>query len=85
LHAWRKEADVGQRNLVYQRRGRSDADVSLLQEPGIEGWSIWTVPTSMRNVETAVPLALRPDAIAATEAWESPERSASLPKPKAVS
>ncbi len=58
LHEWRREADVGQRNLVYQRRGRSDADVSLLQEPGIEGWSIWTVPTSMRNVETAVPLAL---------------------------
>ncbi len=79
LHAWRKEADVGQRNLVYQRRGRSDADVSLLQEPGMEGWSMWTVPTSMRNVETAVPLALRPDAIAAAEAWESPERSAPVP------
>jgi Helicase conserved C-terminal domain len=79
LHEWHKEADVGQRNLVYQRRGRNDADVSLLQEPGIGGWSIWTVPTSMRNVETAVPLALRPDAIAATEAWEAPERSAPVP------
>lgn len=80
LQAWRNEAEVGQRNLVYRRRGRSDADVSLLQEPGMEGWSQWTVPTSMRNVEAAVPLALRPDAIAAPEPWDSPERAAALPK-----
>jgi hypothetical protein len=80
LHLWRAEADVGQRNLVYQARGRSDADVSLLQEPGIEGWGVWTVPTSMRNVEAAVPLALRPDAIAGAEPWEAPERSAPIPK-----
>jgi hypothetical protein len=80
LQAWREEADVGQRNLVYRRRGRSDADVSLLQEPGIEGWSRWTVPTSMRNVEAAVPLALRPDAIAAPESWDPPERAAAPPK-----
>jgi hypothetical protein len=82
LQAWREQAEIGQRNLVYRRRGRSDADVSLLQEPGMEGWSRWTVPTSMRNVETAVPLTLRPDAIAAPESWESPERSAALPKEK---
>jgi hypothetical protein len=81
LDAWRAEAQVGQRTLVYQRRGKSDADVSLLQEPGIEGWSRWTVPTSMRNVETAVPLALRPRGVApAGEDWEAPQRSAPLPK-----
>ena len=51
LDAWRAATPVGQRTLVYQRRGKSDTDVSLLQEPGIEGWSVWTVPTSMRNVE----------------------------------
>ena len=56
LEAWKAEAQIGQRTLVYQRRGKSGTDVSLLQEPGIEGWSDWTVPTSMRNVETAVPL-----------------------------
>ncbi len=81
LEAWHAEAQVGQRTLVYQRRGKSDADVSLLAEPGIEGWSRWTVPTSMRNVETAVPLALRPRGVApAGEDWEAPERSAPLPK-----
>jgi hypothetical protein len=80
LDEWRAEAKVGQRNLVYQRRGKSDADVSLLQEPGIEGWTEWTVPTSMRNVENAVPLALRPKGISpAGEEWEAPERSAPLP------
>jgi len=34
----------------------------------------------MRNVETAVPLALRPDAIAPAEPWEAPERSAPVPE-----
>ncbi|WP_249019141.1 DISARM system helicase DrmA [Conexibacter sp. S30A1] len=82
LDAWRAEASVGQRTLVYQARGKSDTDVSLLHEPGIEGWSQWTVPTSMRNVELAVPLKLRPEAISAPrEAWEPPLRSAPLPKP----
>jgi hypothetical protein len=82
LEAWRAEAAVGQRTLVYQRRGKSDTDVSLLQEPGIEGWSMWTVPTSMRNVENAVPLALRLEGISASvEPWEAPERSAPLPDP----
>ncbi len=81
LDAWSHEAGVGQRNLVYQRRGKSDADVSLLQEPGIEGWSRWTVPTSMRNVEAAVPLRLRERGIApAAEDWDAPEKAATLPK-----
>jgi hypothetical protein len=49
----------------------------LLQEPGIDGWDRWTVPTSMRNVENAVPLKLRPDGIVdATTDWEAPEQDA---------
>ena len=65
LDAWSAEAAVGQRNLVYQRRGKSDADVGLLQEPGLDGWWRLDVPTSLRDVEPAVPLALRPRGIAA--------------------
>ena len=81
LDAWKEQASVGQRTLVYKARGKSDTDVSLLQEPGIEGWSRWTVPTSMRNVEASVPLKLRPDAIGPpADGWEAPERSAPLPK-----
>lgn len=72
---------VGQRTLVYKARGKSDTDVSLLQEPGIEGWSTWTVPVSMRNVEASVPLKLRPDGIGRpADAWQAPERSAPVPK-----
>lgn len=83
LDEWRAEALVGQRTLVYQRRGKSDTDVSLLQEPGIEGWSDWTVPTSMRNVENAVPLALRPNSISPPgDEWDAPERSAPVPERK---
>jgi hypothetical protein len=41
------------------------------------------VPTSMRNVETAVPLALRVNGIPpAADAWEAPERSAPVPPPQ---
>jgi len=80
LDEWQKEAAVGQRTLVYQKRGKSDSDVSLLREPQIKGWDRWTVPTSMRNVETPVPLKLRPNGIeAASSGWEPPERSAPLP------
>ncbi|HUC01021.1 MAG TPA: DISARM system helicase DrmA [Solirubrobacterales bacterium] len=83
LDEWRAEAMVGQRTLVYRRRPKSDSDVSLLQEPGIEGWGTWTVPTSMRNVENAVPLALRPRGISLPrEDWEAPERSAPVPEPE---
>ena len=81
LEAWKNEADKGQRTLVYGRRGRGGADVPLLQVPGAEGWDEWTVPTSMRNVENAVPLALRVEGIAQVDAWEAPERSAPVPDP----
>ncbi len=83
LHAWKAAADVGQRDLVYQARGRSQADVSLLEEPEIEGWKLFTVPTSMRNVEAAVPLMLRPAGISVpAESWEAPEKSAAIPPPE---
>lgn len=85
LQLWHAEAQKGQRTLVYHRRGRDDTAVSLLQEPAIEGWSVWTVPTSMRNVETAVPLALRPNGIVPPrEPWQAPERSAPVPDTEAV-
>ncbi len=75
LHKWREEADVGQRTLVYQRRGASDTDVSLLKPPEMEGQSDWTVPNSMRNVEPPVPLVLRRELAGEPEAWETPEHA----------
>ena len=81
LEDWQAEAQKGGRTLVYKARGRSDTQVSHLREPSAEGWGPWTVPTSMRDVELAVPLELRRDAIgAAPEDWEAPARAAELPK-----
>ncbi len=81
LQEWESLAKVGQRNLVYRRVGKQEAAVPLLEEPGAEGWSRWTVPTSLRNVEAPVPLALREGAITpAGEGWDAPEKPA--PKPK---
>jgi hypothetical protein len=83
LDEWKKEASVGQRTLVYQKRGKSDSDVSLLLEPQIKGWSRWTVPTSMRNVETAVPLKLRADGIEApSSSWDPPEHAPPAASPE---
>ena len=77
----RRRRRSGSARSCTSKRGKSDTDVSLLQEPGIEGWSRWTVPTSMRNVETAVPLELREHGISApAEEWVPPERAAPLPK-----
>ena len=80
IEEWESMAKVGQRNLVYRRIGKQEASTPLLEEPGIEGWTRWTVPTSMRNVEAAVPLALREHGIvAAPEGWEAPEKPAPAP------
>jgi len=84
LDDWAAEAAVGQRRLVYERRGKGGADVGLLRAPGAEGWSEWTVPNSMRNVETAVPLTLRDQGIARVpDRWEAPAQPPPPPRPPA--
>ncbi|WP_220250894.1 DISARM system helicase DrmA [Billgrantia montanilacus] len=52
---WAKEASLGGRTLVYQKMSKSsDTSVALLKKPGSDPWSKWTVPMSMREVETGV-------------------------------
>jgi hypothetical protein len=81
LQEWQSLASVGQRNLVYRRVGKQDAAVPLLEEPGAAGWSRWTIPMSLRNVEAPVPLALRESGVSLpAEGWEAPEKAAPLPK-----
>jgi Helicase conserved C-terminal domain len=80
LDEWAMEAAEGQRRLVYERRGRSGADVGLLRAPDATGWSEWTVPNSLRNVELAVPLALREHGIArVSDRWEAPAQPPPAP------
>ena len=79
LDEWELERDEGQRTLVYQARRGGDTDVSLLQEPGLESWQRFTVPTSLRDVEPSVGLILRPGGVRAPSAdWDAPAK----PPPK---
>jgi len=82
LDDWGVEAAQGQRRLVYERRGRGSADVGLLRAPDLDGWSQWTVPNSLRNVENAVPLVLREQGIArVADRWEPPAQPPPAPRP----
>jgi hypothetical protein len=58
---WAKEASIGGRTLVYQRRGAGPTAYGLLEVPGIRPWSTWTVPMSMREVEPGVQLVMDDD------------------------
>jgi hypothetical protein len=81
LQAWRAEADVGQRHLVYQRRGRSEADVSLAPGTGDRGVGALHRAHLDAQREAAVPLALRPGGIAVPPSRGTRrERSAAIPK-----
>jgi hypothetical protein len=81
LDDWAAEAAEGQRRLVYERRGRRGADVGLLRAPDADGWSEWTVPNSLRNVENPVPLALRDQGIARmVDRWEAPAQPPPAPR-----
>ncbi len=55
---WAKEAAVPGRILVYQKHGSGPTAYPLLKAPGIDPWSTWTVPMSMREVEPGVNLVM---------------------------
>lgn len=55
---WEKEAGMGGRILVYERRGAPDTAYPLLRDPRERPWSLWTVPRSMREVEPGVRLVM---------------------------
>lgn len=58
---WAKEAAVPGRVLVYGKYGAGPTAYPLLRTPGIEPWSTWTVPMSMREVEPGANLVLEDD------------------------
>ena len=58
---WTKEAAIGGRTLVYNKRTQGGTEYQLLQEPGVSAWSTWTVPMSMREVEPGVGLIMSDD------------------------
>jgi hypothetical protein len=57
IDEWAKEANVGGRDLGYEKRGTgADTMVGLLHRPGNKPWQNFTVPMSMREVEPGVGL-----------------------------
>ena len=58
---WAKEAGVNGRTLVYQKHGAGPTAYPLLSSPGINAWTDWTVPMSMREVEPGVRLVMEDD------------------------
>ncbi len=56
---WAAEAGKDGRVLVYQKKGRNKSMiVPLLHRPGIKPWTNFTIPMSMREVESGVRLVM---------------------------
>ncbi|WP_201352062.1 DISARM system helicase DrmA [Hydrogenimonas urashimensis] len=55
---WTKEANEKGRRLGYDVKRKKGEVAALLKRPGVEPWDIFTVPTSMREVEPGVRLVL---------------------------
>jgi hypothetical protein len=68
---WAKEVSVPGRTLAYEKRGAQAATmVGLVKSPGIHAWDNWTVPMSMREVETGVRLIMNTGYISDDHGWK---------------
>ena len=76
---WSKEVNKGGRRLGYQRgkaRKQGEDDIAgLLKQPGVHAWDRFTVPFSLREVESGARLVMLDDSIDDAPDWE-------LPRPK---
>ena len=66
---WAREAGVGGRKLVYEKRGAGPTARPLISEPGKGSWNDWTVPRSMREVEPGVRLVMEDSRSTHEPAW----------------
>lgn len=56
IDRWVKEAKVPGRQLGYETTNKKGEVINLLKKPGISEWDVFTVPTSMREVEPGIRL-----------------------------
>ena len=66
---WAREACVGGRTLVYQKRDAGPTARPLISEPGKGSWNDWTAPRSMREVEPEVRLVMEEGRSTGDPAW----------------
>lgn len=58
LDRWVREATRSGRHLAYDTYGAPDNAEALLKKPGLQNWTPFTAPTSMREVEPGVRLVM---------------------------
>jgi hypothetical protein len=68
---WAKEASVAGRTLVFDKQGAGPTSVPLMEAPGINPWTTWTVPMSMREVEPGVRLILDDRSTSPAPEWQA--------------
>lgn len=67
---WAKEANVGGRDLGYEKKGAGAQNmVGLLHRPGNKAWQNFTVPMSMREVEPGVGLVMLTSKLVDKPSW----------------
>jgi hypothetical protein len=70
IDEWAKEANVGGRNLGYEKKGSGASNmVALIQRPGNRPWHNFTVPMSMREVEPGVGLIMLTSKMGDKPSW----------------
>jgi len=67
---WVREATRSGRHLSYDIYGAPDNAESLLKKPGLQNWTIFTAPTSMREVEPGVRLVMDDAKISTMPEWQ---------------
>ena len=70
IDRWVREATRSGRRLSYDIYGAPDNAESLLRKPGLQNWTIFTAPTSMREVEPGVRLVMDDARIGTMPDWK---------------
>jgi ribosomal protein L24E len=70
IDRWVNESEVPGRQLGYKPK-RDGSTVGLLKVPGVRSWGVFTVPTSMREVEPPASLILEEEVRFDSPSWRS--------------
>ena len=70
IDRWVREATQSGRRLAYDAYGAPDNAVPLLKKPGLQNWTVFTAPTSMREVEPGVRLIMDDAKISSMPDWQ---------------
>ena len=75
IDRWVREATRSGRHLVYDTYGAPDNAETLLKKPGLQNWTPFTAPTSMREVEPGVRLVMDDAKMGVMPEWKIKKKS----------